>query len=235
MRVGIVSSGGFAWVFQHVPDVIQALLSPAQIDQRPNHDPDHVSKKTGTGDGDLQKIAFAGDTETSDVPDLIGIFLVAGSIEGSEIMPSQKQNRPFSHQIDIQLIETLIGSAIQEDVIFTDVDEIFIRFLFDAVARMEGFAHFFDFHHMDVFGQQGIEGILQAVKIHLLINIEVKDLSIGMDPGIGTGRHNDADLPGEDLFHHIFDDILDRQGIDLGLESGIIKTVISDGHFVSHR
>ena len=83
VRIGVVASGGLVWMFQHLPDIFNALVSPADIDQSTDHDPDHVSEETGTGDGDLEDLSSSGKAELGNVPDLIGIFLEAGGVEGT--------------------------------------------------------------------------------------------------------------------------------------------------------
>ena len=63
----------------------------------------------------------------------------------------------------------------------------------------------------------------------------MKDLPFRMNTGIGTGRHDDADLFGKDLLQNSFNYILNRQSIDLGLKTRISAAVIGDCNFISQR
>ena len=101
--------------------------------------------------------------------------------------------------------------------------------LADRVAdRIEAWIHFAGVDHLHVLGQPAVDGLRQSIDRDARRGVEVCDLPVRVDPGVGTSRSLNFDGPLFNLRQSGFDFTLDRALVGLDLPAREAGPLVGD-------
>jgi hypothetical protein len=90
----------------------------------------------------------------------------------------------------------------------------------------------FDAEDADVIGKDAVEGAEEEAEFYGGVSYKMGDLTLGMDAGVGSSGCVDGRFFAQGDFEGVFDERLDRDGVELDLPSAIAGAVVGDEQFI---
>src|SRR6478735_2175659 len=111
-------------------------------------------------------------------------------------------------------------------------DPIKIRFLLRGKSCVKFIRSFLGFHDTNIAPEISVYRGAKFIRCEGAIDHHIRDLSFGVDPGIGASRTDDSDLRILEHTDHAFELALDRTIVFLHLPAVKVGTVVLDEKFV---
>lgn len=112
------------------------------------------------------------------------------------------------------------------------MDMVVVFFGDRRVSGMKVGVCLFDAEDADVIGKDAVEGAEEKAEVYGGISYKMGDLSLGMDAGVGSSGCVDGRFFAQGDFEGVFNEGLDRDGVELDLPSAIAGAVIGDEQFI---
>ena len=148
-------------------------------------------------------------------------------------MGADKSLRGLLHQGNVERIGMVVGIEPLEGVEGPIEMDVVVIFFGDCrVSGVKVGVCLFDAEDADVIGEDAIEGAEEEAEVYGGVSYKMGDLPLGMDAGVGSSGCVDGRFFAQGDFKGVFDEGLDRDGVELDLPSAIAGAVVGDKQFI---
>jgi hypothetical protein len=213
--------------FQNRFHLLRRPIAPANFNQRPNDDPNHVLQEPAAIDGDGDEIALLHDGQPVNLPHR-GFGGTARRLEGLEILLPHQIPRSFSHGGHIQDRSRNIMSLpiLQGRGIIPIQNRVPVGLASGRYLRMKIGLGLLDLFHHDIKRKQAVQGLQKLLQCHGRGRLEVSHLPFGMHPGIGPARPDHPGLFLGDFVEFALQNSLNAHLIGLELPAAVAGAFI---------